>query len=92
MDSFPALGNSVWQTAPVLPRQGQKQPRLLKVHEFKLTDTVSSPTDIRQQWHSPVAGLGLLTPPGEPPGAGLGVLRALHKPEAAVTVRAAGDT
>lgn len=29
--------------APVLPEQGHKQPRVLKVHEFQLTDTVSDP-------------------------------------------------
>lgn len=31
------------KAAPALPEQGQKEPRLLKVHAFKLTDTVSNP-------------------------------------------------
>lgn len=38
------------------PEQGQKQPRLLKVHACKLTDTVSSARDA-WQWRSHLPGL-----------------------------------
>lgn len=37
------------KAAPVLPEQGQKQPRPLKVHEFQLTDTVSNPREVWQR-------------------------------------------
>lgn len=39
------------KAVPVLAEQGQKPPRLLKVHEFKLTDTVSNPGAV-WRWHS----------------------------------------
>lgn len=43
------------KAVPVLPEQGQKQPHLLKVHEFELTDTVSSPREVWRR-HSPLPG------------------------------------
>lgn len=49
------------KAGPVLPEQGQKQPHLLKVHEFELTDTVSSP---REVWRRQTSRAGFRAPAG----------------------------
>lgn len=59
MDSFPALGVVCGKAAPVLPEHGQKEPCVLKVPEFKLTDTVPNPRDVwRRSSHLPGVGSG----------------------------------